>query len=62
MSQGQAAYQQKASALNAARKRKQAITRKTASIREEKTQAQNVTRSQNKEINDALSQLRDIRA
>lgn len=61
MREGRTAYQQKQRTLNTARKRKQAITQKTAAIREEKVAAQDVSKSQNLELQGALAQLDAIR-
>lgn len=56
--QGSGAYQQKASTLNAAKKRKQALTQKTASLETERAQAQSTSSSQIREIQEALANQR----
>lgn len=62
MAQGRAAYQQKARTLNTARQKKRAITRKVEEVRSERIQAQNTSSSQSREIQEAMAQLRELKA
>lgn len=57
-----ASYQQNSKALNTARQRKQTLARKTTAISQEKAEAQDVSKSQMKEINEAMAELSEIRA
>lgn len=49
-------------AVSTARQRKQEVARKTSAVREERDRAQNATRTQTQEINDALAQFSELRA
>lgn len=48
--------------LNVARNRKQVLTQKTRAIEEQKSQAQQASSSQTREINEVMANLEDIRA
>lgn len=58
LAQGQAAYRQKASTLNAAKQRKQSLVQKTTSLESERSQAQATSSAQLKEIQDQMQNIR----